>query len=211
MTTSRPSAFRPPTLAGPTTHPRAATSRSTAQARHAGTDPSAGAITAWEWDLDNDGAYDDATGPAPNFTTVGQDGAYPIGLRVTDAFGNQATDTATVTVTNVAPTVVVNAITGINEGGTVTVTGTVTDPGWLDPLTAAITFDDGAAPVALSGTLENVRPNATLTFSVNHQYGDNGAFTVQVCAADDDTTGNCGSKIANVANVDPDCGHRRLR
>lgn len=169
----------------------------------AGTDPSAGAIASWEWDLDNDGAYDDAVGPAPDFTTVGQDGVFPIGLRVTDAFGNQATDADTVTVTNVAPTVVVNAITAIDEGGTVTVSGTVTDPGWLDPLTAAISFDDGAAPVALSGTLENVRPNATLTFSVDHQYGDNGAFTVQVCAADDDTTGNCGSNIANVANVDP--------
>ncbi|MDV3221462.1 M36 family metallopeptidase [Intrasporangium sp.] len=168
-----------------------------------GTDPSAGAITTYEWDLDNDGAYDDATGPTPDFTAVGQDGAFPIGLRVTDAFGNTSTDTSSVTVTNVAPTVVVDAITPIDELGTVTVTGTVTDPGWLDPLTATITFDDGAAPVALAGNLENVRPDATLTFSVQHQYGDNGDYTVEVCAADDDTTGNCGSNTASVANVDP--------
>ena len=169
----------------------------------AGSDPSAGAIATYEWDLDNDGAYDDATGANPTFSTVGQDGVFPIGLRVTDAFGNTATATSQVTVTNVAPTVSITAITAIDEGGTVTVSGTVTDPGWLDPLTATISFDDGASPVALAGTLENVRPNATLTFSVDHQYGDDGAFTVQVCAADDDTTGNCDSEVATVGNIDP--------
>jgi len=169
----------------------------------AGSDPSAGAIATYEWDLDNDSAYDDATGANPTFSTVGQDGVFPIGLRVTDTFGNTATATSQVTVTNVAPTVSITAITAIDEGGTVTVSGTVTDPGWLDPLTATISFDDGASPVALAGTLENVRPNATLTFSVDHQYGDDGAFTVQVCAADDDTTGNCDSEVATVGNIDP--------
>ena len=168
-----------------------------------GSDASAGAITTYEWDLDNDGEYDDATGANPTFSTVGQDGVYPIGLEVTDAFGNTATTASTVTVTNVAPTVQVDSITPIDEHGTVTVTGTVTDPGWLDPLTATISYDDGAAPVALAGALENGRPNATLSFSVDHQYGDNGAFTVQVCAADDDTTGNCDDAVATVANVDP--------
>ena len=168
-----------------------------------GSDASAGAITAYAWDLDDDGQYDDATGANPTFSTVGQDGVYPIGLEVTDAFGNTATSASTVTVTNVAPTVQVDSITPIDEHGTVTVTGTVTDPGWLDPLTATISYDDGAAPVALAGALENGRPNATLSFSVDHQYGDNGAFTVQVCAADDDTTGNCDDAVASVANVDP--------
>ena len=168
-----------------------------------GTDPSAGAITAYAWDLDNDGQYDDATGPTPTFTTVGQDGVYTVGLQVTDEFGNTATDSTTVTVANVAPTVSIDAITPIDEFGTVTVSGTVTDPGWLDDLSATISWDDGAAPVALPGVEENVRPNATLTFSVQHQYGDDGDFTVEVCAADDDTTGNCDSEVAAVANVDP--------
>ncbi|MEO5609420.1 MAG: M36 family metallopeptidase [Ornithinibacter sp.] len=169
----------------------------------AGTHASAGEVATYEWDLDNDGQFDDATGATPTFAAVGQDGVQPIGLRVTDAFGNQATGTSQVSVTNVAPTVTVEAITPIDELGTVTVTGTVTDPGWLDPLTATVTYDDGAAPAALAGTLENVRPNATLSFTVDHQYGDNGAFTLEVCAADDDTTGNCTSVVANVANVDP--------
>ena len=168
-----------------------------------GSDASAGAITAYAWDLDNDGQYDDATGPTPSFTTVGQDGVFAIGLEITDEFGNTATDTSAVTVTNVAPTVSIDAITPIDELGTVTVTGTVTDPGWLDDLSATISWDDGAAAVALPGVAENARPNSTLTFSVQHQYGDNGDFTVEVCAADDDTTDNCGTELAEVANVDP--------
>ena len=168
-----------------------------------GSDASAGAITSYAWDLDNDGQYDDATGVSPSFTAVGQDGVFPIGLEVTDAFGNTSTDTSTVTVTNVAPTVSIDAITPIDEFGTVTVSGTVTDPGWLDDLSATISFDDGAAAVALTGVEENVRPDATLAFSVQHQYGDDGAYTVEVCAADDDTTGNCDTAVAAVANVDP--------
>ncbi|GAA3632694.1 hypothetical protein GCM10022200_14550 [Microbacterium awajiense] len=168
-----------------------------------GTDPSAGAIVSLEWDLDDDGQYDDATGVTPMFTTVGQDGVYPIGLRVTDEFGQVSTDNSTVTVANVAPVVTIDAITPVDEFGTVTVSGVVTDPGWLDPLTATIDFDDGAGAVALGGTLENVRPNATLSFSVDHQYGDDGTFTVEVCAADDDTTDNCSTSPAVVANVDP--------
>lgn len=167
-----------------------------------GTDPSAGAIVLYEWDLNNDSVYD-ITGSTVPFTTVGQDGVFLVTLRVTDAFGNTATDTATVTVTNVAPTVSINPITPIDEFGTVTVSGVVTDPGWLDPLTATIDFDDGAGPQPLAGVLENVRPDATLTFSVQHQYGDNGVYSVQVCAADDDTTGNCSSSPATVNNVVP--------
>lgn len=188
---------------GPYVTPEGTDAALDGSASAAGSDASAGAITAYAWDLDDDGQYDDATGPTPSFTRVGQDGVFTIGLQVTDEFGNTATDSTTVTVTNVAPTVSIDAISPIDEFGTVTVSGTVTDPGWLDDLSATISFDDGAAAVALAGTEENTRPNATLAFSVDHQYGDNGVFSVQVCAADDDTTGNCDTEAAAVANVDP--------
>ena len=39
----------------------------------------------YEWDLDNDGQYDDATGASVSFTAVGQDGFHTIGLRVTNS------------------------------------------------------------------------------------------------------------------------------
>jgi PKD repeat protein len=49
-------------------------------------------IVLWEWDFDNDGQYDDATGPNPtvSFNAVG---SYLIQLRVTDNAGTPAADT----------------------------------------------------------------------------------------------------------------------
>jgi hypothetical protein len=60
-----------------------------------GSTDSDGTITAYAWDLDNDGQYDDATGVTANFsaTTVG---TYTVGLRVTDDDGAQDTDSAVV-------------------------------------------------------------------------------------------------------------------
>ena len=40
-------------------------------------------ITAWDWDLDGDGLYDDATGPTPQVSFAAA-GTYNVGLRVTD-------------------------------------------------------------------------------------------------------------------------------
>lgn len=57
----------------------------------------------------------------------------------------------------------------------------------LIPLTATIDWDDGVFE-NIAGTLENLRPDATLTFSVTHVYGDNFTFTAEVCGLDDDTS-----------------------
>lgn len=82
------------------------------------------------------------------------------------------------------------------------VSGTITDPGWLDALTATIDFDDGNGAQLLAGTLENVRPDATFTFSIDQQYGDDGNFAVTVTGHDDDET-HADTEMAMVANVDP--------
>jgi Zn-dependent metalloprotease len=168
----------------------------------AGTDPSAGSIVLYEWDLDNDSAYDDATGVAPSFPHVGQDGIFTVGLRVTDEWGLTDADTATVTVTNVAPTVTIDPIPEIDEFGTTTISGVITDPGWLDGLIATIDFDDGAGPQPLAAFVENEEPDSTLTFNVTKQYGDDGTFEVTVTGFDDDTSG-VGTADAVVHNVDP--------
>ena len=52
----------------------------------------------YAWDLDNDGAYDDATGASPSYSWSTA-GTYTIGLQVTDSDLDTDTDTATVTVT----------------------------------------------------------------------------------------------------------------
>jgi hypothetical protein len=161
-----------------------------------------GDVLSYEWDLDNDGQFDDATGVSPTFDRVGQDGVFTIGLRVTDPYGASDTDQTTVTVDNVAPSVSFSTTSPDDEGATTTIAGTGTDPGWLENLTATVDWGTGGGPQPLPGTLENVRPDATLSFSADHVYGDNGIFTVTVCVADDDTS-TCTSSLVQVDNVDP--------
>ncbi|MDP2674584.1 MAG: PKD domain-containing protein [Dehalococcoidia bacterium] len=164
------------------------------------TDPDGDPLT-YAWDLDNDGQFDDSTSATPTFTTVGQDGVFPVRLRVGDGEETD-TDSTTVTVNNVAPSVSLSSDAPVDEGSSLTVSGTVRDPGWLDPLSATIDWGDGTPVEPTGGVLENVRPDATLNFSVSHIYGDNGIFTAEVCASDDDTT-TCKSINIQVDNVDP--------
>jgi hypothetical protein len=98
------------------------------------------AIASYAWDLNNDGTYGDATGAAPMIAWaqlqtfgLGGLGSHTIGLRVTDAFGDAATGTATL---KVAPPTV--AAVQVNDGSaqrsevrgiTVTFSGPVTFAG----------------------------------------------------------------------------------
>ena len=164
-----------------------------------GTSDQAG--SAFAWDLDNDGDFDDAPIPNPVFGTVCQDGVFPIALKVTSG-GVFDIDSTTVTVNNVAPTVNLASNAPANEGSPVTLTGTVTDPGCFDLLTATVDWGDGTPVQPISGTLENIKPDATLTFSTSHVYGDNGTFTAIVCGSDDDTT-TCNTIALQINNVDP--------
>ena len=166
----------------------------------------------YAWDLDGDGACDDvANDPTPDFTAVGQDGDTTVKLCVTDALGLTDEDTTTVTVNNVTP---VDRRVGRTRRGrentTVTVSGTFTDPGWLDPLSGTISWGDGSPAQALTGTSENARPDATFTFSASHIYGDNGTFDAQVCAADDDTN-PCTTLTPADRQHEPDRDDRSVR
>lgn len=60
-----------------------------------------GVIARYEWDLDDDGAYDDATGKEVQRTFAR--GTHPVGLRVTDEFGTSNSVAATVAVLPPAP------------------------------------------------------------------------------------------------------------
>ena len=160
-------------------------------------------ITTYAWDLDSDGDCDDvANDSTPNFSAVGNDGTTTVKLCVTDAVGLTSTDTATVTVTNEAPSLSASANAPKTENTTVTVTGTISDQGWLDGLSGTISWGDGTAVQPLVGTAENARPDATLAFSTSHTYGDDGTFTIQVCARDDDTN-PCTSLSLRIDNTSP--------
>jgi hypothetical protein len=156
----------------------------------------------YAWDLDNDGAFDDATGVTATFDTVGQDGVFTVRVKVTAPGGASDVDDATVTVTNVAPSIPTLTTDGPKpENSAITINGVASDPGWLDPLSGTIDWGDGSSE-AIAGVLENARPDATLTFSATHTYGDDGSFTVEVCVADDDTI-TCRTIAAEITNVDP--------
>jgi hypothetical protein len=59
-------------------------------------------IVSYDWDLDADGLYDDASGVAVGFDTAAP-GVFTVGLRVSDADGAVGMDTASVMVNDVAP------------------------------------------------------------------------------------------------------------
>ena len=105
----------------------------------ASTDPEQdGSSLIYTWDLDGDGVYGESgaaalrgneTGAQPSFSAAGLDGqTITVSLRVTDEGELASDDTATITVTNVAPTVDAGPNGSINEGGTFSGTGSFTDP-----------------------------------------------------------------------------------
>ena len=168
-------------------------------------DPDGDALT-YAWDLDGDGEFDDSTSQTPTFEAVGDNAVKTVKVRVTDVIGDSATADSTVTITNVKPTVATLSNGGPKpENSSVSISGTVTDPGWLDGLTARVDWGDGGATEALAGTTENDRADATLTFSGTHTYGDNGSYTVTVCATDDDGAASspCATTLVSIVNVAP--------
>jgi len=64
----------------------------------ASTDPD-NDITTYEWDLDDDGYYDDATGVTTDFSSA-TNGTYTISVRITDEHDDSDTDTASVAVSS---------------------------------------------------------------------------------------------------------------
>jgi PKD repeat protein len=94
----------------------------------ASSDPEGGALS-YAWDLDGDGAFDDATGVSPSYTYTST-GVYTAGLRVTDNTGASATASTTITVGNTPPTATINtpaAGTTWKVGDVINFSGSATD------------------------------------------------------------------------------------
>ncbi|TML99065.1 MAG: PKD domain-containing protein [Actinobacteria bacterium] len=135
----------------------------------AATDPD-GTIARTQWDLDGDGAFNDATG-ATATKTFSAPGTFDVGLRVTDDRGAVATTKGTISViANNRPTAAFTYAPGtLNAGDTVTFTSSAKDSdgsiaaqdwdlngdGVFDDAhgaTAKRTFDAGAHRVSLKVT-----------------------------------------------------------
>ena len=138
-------------------------------------------ISVYEWDLDHDGEYDDATGETQTLV-YSDNGIYTIGLKVTDSNGAFSTNSTTVTVVNVAPTVDAGPDITINFGEVVFIDAMFTDPGSADTHTATVYWGDNTSePGAL--TEPGTDPG---TVTGNHVYTWPGIYEITVEVIDDD-------------------------
>jgi len=131
-----------------------------------------GTIVLYEWDWDNDGIYDESS-ISPTITHQWPDDyTGTVGLRVTDDDGLTSTDTASVTVDNVPPTVDAGPDQTANEGDVVSFSGSFTDPGTADTHTIEWDFGDGDTAID--------------TLTPTHAYNTPGTYTVTLTVTDDD-------------------------
>jgi predicted extracellular nuclease len=155
--------------------PYAVAEGSSVQLSATGSDPDGDSLT-YAWDLDGNGTFET---PGQNVTYTAVDGpATPtVKVRASDGSGGETVTSATVTITNIAPTVVslVPSPTAGLVGEPVTFTGSATDPSSLDTA-AGFTwaFDTGSGFGAFGAN-----PFATT-------YSACGTYTVTAKARDKD-------------------------
>ena len=127
--------------------------------------------------------------------TPDDNGNYEIMLTVSDEDGGSATVSQTFDVGNVKATLSGLLAATINEGGTTTLTGTITDPGTLDTFTLDVDWGDPLSPNNTETYSFGASATGSQTFTLTHSYLDDPAgtsyddFVVRVGVADDDSTG----------------------
>jgi uncharacterized repeat protein (TIGR03803 family) len=157
-----------------------------------GADPQ-GEPLEYAWDLDGDGAFDDATGAATELV-ADDDGERQVAVRVADSTGLAATATATVLVSNVAPVVTISpAAREILPGASAAFTVTFADPG-ADAWSLHLDYGDGQSETRSAST-----PGA---LALEHVYVAPGPHDVTVTVSDDD--GGSGQAVARVIVGSPE-------
>jgi PKD repeat protein len=104
-------------------------------------------------------------------------GIYTLTVTIWDDDRGTGSDTMTVTVSNVAPTVNAGPDATVEDGQTFVGSGSFTDPG-ADTWTATVDYGDGSGAQNLD--------LASGTFTLNHTYTTPGTYTVTVTVADKD-------------------------
>ena len=153
--------------------------------------------------LTEENARPDSTGDVSATCTFGHAGSYDVSLTVTDDVGDSDTETVTITVTNVAPTITaISGDQGIDEGSPVNIAATFTDPSWLD--THTVTVDCGGGDLDASSLIEErVRPDSTGDVAAVCTFGHAGTYTVTVTVTDDVGDSDTETVDVVVVNVAP--------
>jgi len=175
-----------------------------------GTDP-VDAVTL-TWDLDGDGTFGETGGAAgrgnetgnnPSFNAPGLSGpaTVTITVRATDNNGASTDATTTVTVTNVAPTASAGGPYNVPEGGTISLSGTATDP--VDPVTLLWDLDgDGTFGETGAGATRGIESGATPVFNAAGLSGS-ATVTVTLRAIDSNSASSVSTTTVSVANSAP--------
>ena len=170
------------------------------------TDPDAGDSASVVWSVTKNGSpYANGSGTSVAFT-ADDNGAYAISATVTDGSNATANAAASVSVTNVAPLFAGAALsaTAVNENGSVTLTGTFTDPGTADTHVLTVNWGDGSAAslVAITG--------GARSFSLSHQYIDDNptgtpsdVYAIMLMVADDEGDAATTGTAVTVNNAAP--------
>ncbi len=153
-------------------------------------DPSPVDVLTYEWDLDNDGEYDDETGQSVSWNAE-DDGEYTISVRVTDDDDGVGTDSLMIKVTNIPPIAFLGPDLTIDEGETVTLSVASYEPCPLDVLTYEWDFDNDGEYDDETGQ------------SVSWNGDDDGEYTISVRVTDDDGGVGMDSMKITVLNVPP--------
>jgi large repetitive protein len=144
---------------------------------------------AQEWDLDADGAYDDATGATAS-RSFADNGTRRVSLRVTDSGGTVRTTFRDIAVQNRRPTAAFGvSASEVDTGTAITFTSGSTDP---DGTVASYRWDfDG------NGTTDATGPTVSRSFS------DNGTPTISLSVTDDDGATHSVSRQVTIRNRRP--------
>ena len=141
-----------------------------------------------EWDFDNDGLYDDATGDKPTRTFF-LPGTYTVGLLVTDNEGETDTVTKTVTVSTVPNDPPVAAFhfapTSPKTNEQVTFTSDATDDG-------SVSLEEW--------DFENDGTYDTTGSQVQHSYGTADSYTAKLRVTDDQGASTTTTRTVNVTD-----------
>jgi len=148
-----------------------------------------GNVMTWMWDCESDGVIDVmATSGSGDTCTYAEDGSYTLKLVVVDDDGEQSTQSAAVTVNNVAPIITSMVTPGGVEGFMLQFGASATDPG-PDTFTFHWDFGNGSTPA---------------TGDTQHTYyPDDGVYTVTLTVTDDDGDSTVQTSQVVITNANP--------